>query len=164
MLYLMKKLIYFLPALLLLTGLAACDNSLNKVFSAGTQVEFNDAVLRTNAVGRPFSISALGNTPTATVTGVAQLNLVGPQKTTDITVRVLIDAANTTAAASSYAVSNGGNVVIPANSSFGSLTFVASKATSTTAPLANLVFILDSTSTDFQPAQNFKRIGFSIRQ
>jgi hypothetical protein len=159
----MKKLKYFLPALLLLTSLVACNNELNKTFTS-TLLEFDDAVLTTNATGRSFPIVSLVNSATAGVTRTTRVNLVGPQKASDITVRVIVDPAYSTAAAASYTVANGGNVVIPANTSFGSLTLVTSKFTSSTAPIGNLVFILDSTSTDFKPSFNYRRIGFSFRQ
>jgi hypothetical protein len=159
----MKKLKYFLPALLLLVSLAACNNDLNKTFT-GTLLEFDDAILTTNAVGRNFPIISLANSATAGVTRTTRLNLVGPQKASDITVRVIVDPAYSTAATTSYTVANGGNVVIPANTSFGSLTVVTSRFSSTTAPIGNLVFILDSTSTDFKPSFNYRRIGFSFRQ
>ena len=160
----MKKLKYILPALLLLIGVAACNNNLDKVFDNQTLVELNDAILTTNATGKTYPIISLANSVTAGVTRTAQLNLVGAQRSSDITVRVFVDPANTTATASSYSIANGGNVTIPANTSFGSLTLVTGKATSTTAPIGNVVFVIDSTSTDFKPSQNYKRLGFSFRQ
>ncbi len=159
----MKKLTYIIPALLLLLGMVACNNNLDKVFEQ-TLVEFNDAILRTNATGRTFPITALANTPAVPITTTAQLNLVGPQRGADVTVRVLVDPAYTTANAASYSLVNGGNVTIPANSSFGSLTLVTAKASSTTAPLANVVLIIDSTAAEFKPSFNYRRLGFSVRQ
>ncbi|KAB7731271.1 hypothetical protein F5984_10755 [Rudanella paleaurantiibacter] len=158
----MKKLNYILLCALSVLGLAACDNTLDQVFDEQTLVEFNEAILRTNATGRTYSITSLANTPTAGTTSTAQLNLVGRQRGSELTVRVLVDPA-TTAPASSYTLSNGGNVVIPANSSFGSLTVTVGRASSTTAPVGNLVLVIDSTSTDFKPSQNYKRLGFSFR-
>ncbi|WP_019990307.1 hypothetical protein [Rudanella lutea] len=158
----MKKLNYILLCALSVLGLAACDNTLDQVFDEQTLVEFNEAILRTNATGRTYSITSLANTPTAGTTSTAQLNLVGRQRSSELTVRVLVDPA-TTAPASSYTLSNGGNVVIPANSSFGSLTVTVGRASSTTAPVGNLVLVIDSTSTDFKPSQNYKRLGFSFR-
>jgi hypothetical protein len=160
----MKKIITFSLCVLALVGMYACDNSLDKVFDDQTVVEFNDAVLRTNAVGRSFSITALSNTTAVAATTTAQLNLVGRQRSSDLTVRVLVDPAYTTAGASSYSLVNGGNVTIPANSSFGSLTLVTARATSTTAPIANVVLIVDSTATEFKPSFNYRRLGFSLRQ
>lgn len=160
----MKKLKYVFPALLLTLGIAACDNSLDKVFDSQTLIEFNDAVLTTNAVGRTYPIISLPNSVTGGATRVAQLNLVGAQRSADMTVRVFVDPNGTTASASSYTIANGGNVTIPKGDSFGSLTLTVGRATSTTAPVGNVVFVIDSTSTDFKPSQNYKRLGFSFRQ
>ncbi len=160
----MKKLKYILPALLLTLGVVACDNSLDKVFDEQTLIEFDDAILRTNATGRTFPITSIPNSVTAGGATSARLNLVGRQRSTATTVRVLVDAANTTAAASSYTLVNGGNVVIPADSSFGVLRMTIARATSSTATMGNVVLVIDSTSTDFRPSQNYKRLGFSFRQ
>jgi hypothetical protein len=162
--FLMKKITTFAICVVTLLGMYACNNSLDKVFDDQTLVEFNEAVLRANAVGRSFSITALNNTAAVAITTTAQVNLVGPQRSSDLTVRVLVDPAYTTAAASSYSLVNGGNVTIPANSSFGSLTLVTARASSTTAPVANVVVILDSTAAEFKPSFNYRRLGFSVRQ
>ncbi|MFD2569801.1 hypothetical protein ACFSUS_04095 [Spirosoma soli] len=159
----MKKITGFIAGALALLMLYACDNSIDKVFDDQTLVEFNDAILRTNATGRTYSITPISNT-TAVSTVTAQLNLVGRQRSTALTVRVLPDPAATTAAASSYTLANGGNVVIPADSSFGVLRMTVARATSTTAPMTNVVLVIDSTSTDFKPSQNYKRLGYSFRQ
>lgn len=165
----MKKLNYIWLIILPLLGLIACDNDLDKVFDSQTVVEFDDAILRTNATGRTYSITSIPTSVTAGGTTTARLNLVGAQRSSDLTVRVLVDPA-TTMPASSYTLSNGGNVVIPAKSatnpslgSFGSLTVTVGRASSTTAPIGNLVLVIDSTSTDFKPSQNYKRLGFSFR-
>lgn len=149
---------------LVLLGLYACDNNIGKVFDGQTLVEFNDAIIRTNATGRTFSITSIPTSVTAGGTVVTQLNLVGAQRSSDLTVRVLPDPAFTTAATTSYSLANGGNVVIPATMSVGSLTMVVGRASSTTAPVTNVVLVIDSTSTDFRPSQNYKRLGFSFRQ
>ena len=160
----MKKITVITVGVLTLLGLYACDNNINKVFDGQTLVEFNDAILRTNATGRTFSITSVPNSVTAGGTVVAQLNLVGAQRSSDLTVRVLPDPAFTTAAATNYSLVNGGNVVIPANTSFGSLTMVVSRASSATASVGNVVLVVDSTSADFKPSQNYKRLGYSFRQ
>ena len=160
----MKKIKYILSALLLTLGIIACDNTLDKVFDGQTVVEFNEAILRTNATGRTFSITSVPNSTTGTGTATAQLNLVGAQRKSDLTVRVLVDPVHTTAAATSYTLANGGNVVIRADSSFGTVRMTVARATSTTAPIGNVVLVIDSTSADFKPSQNYKRLGFSFRQ
>jgi len=160
----MKKLSYILPALVVALGLVACNNELDKVFDGQTLVEFNEAILRTNATGRTFPITSIPNSVTAGGTTTAQLNLVGAQRKSDLTVRVVVDPAFTTATATSYTLANGGNVVIKADSSFGILRMAVGRATSTTAPIGNVVLVIDSTSADFKPSQNYKRLGFSFRQ
>lgn len=150
--------------LLSIFGIYACDNNLDKVFDEQTLVEFQPAVVTANSVGRTYPIISSGNSVTAGSTVTAQLNLVGRQRGTDLTVRVLPDPNGTTAAASSYTLSNGGTVVFAPNSSTAAVTMTIGRATSTTAPVANVVLVIDSTSTDFKPSQNYKRIGYSFRQ
>lgn len=159
----MKKISYVLLAALLILGIAACNNNLDKVFDSQTLVEFNDAILRTNATGRTYSITSLPNSVTGNASTIAQLNLIGRQRSSDLTVRVFVDQG-TTATPASYTLANDGNVVIPANTSIGNLTMTVGRATSTTAPVSNVVLVIDSTNADFKPSQNYKRLGFSFRQ
>ena len=160
----MKKIAIVALSVLALAGLYACDNSLDKVFDSQTLVEFQPAVLTANSVGRTYPLISTGNSVTAGATVMAQLNLVGQQRTTDTNVKVFLDPVGTTAPASSYTLLNGGTVVIPANTSVASLTMIVGRATSTTAPVTNVVLVIDSTSTDFKPSQNYKRVGYSFRQ
>lgn len=142
----------------------ACFKNYETVFDGQTIIEFNEAVTRTPAIGRIYPVTTLASSVTAGNTTVAQLNLVGRQRTSDLTIRVVPDPALTTASPTSYTLSNGGNVVIPANTSVGSLTMTVSRASSTTAPLANVILLIDSTSTDFKASQSYKRLGYSFRQ
>lgn len=144
-------------------SLTACFEQIDKTFNEGTFVEFQQSITTTPAVGRTYPIISSANSLTNSPVVSTRLNLVGPQRPSDLTVRVLVDKP-TTAQASSYTLINGGNVVIPANTSFGSLSIAIGRATSTTATLANLVLVIDSTSSDFKPSQNYKRIGYSVRQ
>jgi hypothetical protein len=143
--------------------LTACFKDLEIRYDGPTQVEFEQAVRLNPAVGRTYPIISAANPTTAVTTQVAQLNLVGPQRSSALQVRVLIEPSLTTALPTSYTLANGGNVVIPANSSVGSLSVIVARATSTTAPLSNLVLTLDSTSSEFKASPNYKRIGYSIR-
>ena len=137
----------------------SCFKNMETVYDGTTVIEFNEAVTRNPAVGRTFPIITAGPT------FVQQLTLVGRQRTSDLMVKVMVDPANTTLTrADSYTLANGGNVVIPANTSVGSLTLTVSRATSSTAPMANLVLVIDSTSIDYRASQNYKRIGYSVRQ
>ena len=158
-----QKFIFFLIGPLSFI-VSSCFKDLETVYSGQTLVEFNEAVTRVPAAGRTFSITSIPTSITAGSTVVAQLNLVGAQRSNDLTVRVLPDPAFTTAATTSYSLANGGNVVIPANTSFGSLTVAVGRASSTTAPMSNVVLVIDSTSTDFKPSPNYNRLGYSFRQ
>jgi hypothetical protein len=142
----------------------SCFDDMEIKYDGPTQVEFETAVRTNPAVGRTYPLVATANSLTASPTVTTQINLVGPQRSSDLTVRVLPEATTTTAAAQSYTLLNGGNVVIPANSSFGSLSVAVSRATSATAALANLVIVIDSTNTDYKANPNYRRIGYTIRQ
>jgi|ERR687886_1772000 hypothetical protein len=160
----MKKIAALIISVLSLLGIYACDNNIDKVFDDQTLVEFQPAVVNAASVGRTYPLISTGNSVTAGATITAQVNLVGRQRSTDLTVRVLPDPAATTAPANSYTLSNGGTVVIPAGKNIASLTMTVGRATSTTAPVSSVVLVIDSTSTDFKPSQNYKRVGYSFRQ
>ena len=160
----MKKLIQLAVALFLVAGMTACFETVDKVFDEKTLVEFQQAITSTPAVGRTYPLISSANSTTATTTLTSRLNLVGPQRSSDLTVKVFVDQAATTTAPNSFTLANDGNVVIPANSSVGTLTINIARASATTAPLRNLVVVLDSTSADFKPSENYKRLGFTIRQ
>ena len=145
-------------------GLISCFKDMETVYAGLILVEFNEAVIRTPAAGRTYSITSIPNSTTAGNSTVASVNLVGPQRASDLAVKVLVDAAATTASAASYTLVNGGNIVIPANSSVGSFTMLVSRATSATAPIGDVVLVLDSTSADYKANQNYKRLGYSFRQ
>ena len=93
-----QKLIFPLVALLAI-GLSSCFKNMETIYAGPTLVEFNEAVTRAPASGRAYSILTVSNSITAGNSTVASVNLVGPQRTNDLTVRVLVDPAATTAAA-----------------------------------------------------------------
>ncbi len=156
------KVLYGVLALLSLVVTACFDDRII-TYDGPAQVEF-EATVRTNpAVGRTYPLLSTSNSVTAGPTVVTQLNLVGPHRSSDLTVRVLPETPPTTAPASSYTLLNGGNVVIPANTSVGSLSIAVARATSATAALTNLVLVIDSTSTDYKANSNYRRLGYTIR-
>lgn len=159
----MKKSIAYAILLAVSAFLTACFDDLSIKYDGPTQVEFESAVRTNPAVGRTYPLISSANSTTAAPVLTTQLNLVGPQRSSDLTVKVLVEPPLTTALPGSYTLLNGGNVVIPANSSVGSLSIAVSRASSTTAPLGALVIVLDSTSSDFKASPNYKRIGFTIR-
>ena len=161
----MRKIACLTVCVVALLGVYACDdNNLDKVFDDQTLVEFQPAVVTATAVGRTYPIISSGNSVTAGATVTAQLNLVGRQRSGELTVRVLPDPNGTTAAASSYTLSNGGTAVFAPQSSTTAVTMTVGRASSTTAPMATVVLVIDSTGTDFRPSQNYKRVGYSFRQ
>lgn len=160
----MKKIAAFLATALALVGMYACNNNLDKVFDDKTLVEFQPAVVNATSVGRTYPLLTAPNSTSAGTTITAQLNLVGRQRANELTVRVAPDPTATTASASSYTLSNGGTVVFPPMSSTVNMTVSVARASSSTAASGVLVLVIDSTSTDYQASQNYKRIGYSIRQ
>ncbi len=163
-LFSMKKITSFALCVVALLGTYACKNDLDKVFDDQTLVEFQPAVLTANSVGRTYPLITATNSTTAGNTITTQLNLVGRQRATELSVKVSPDPAATTASANSYTLSNGGTVIFPPNSSTVAMTISVARATSTTAPMGNLVLVIDSTSTDYKASQNYKRVGYSFRQ
>ncbi|AQG78511.1 hypothetical protein [Spirosoma montaniterrae] len=160
----MRKIAYIIGIAVASFGFAACDNSLDKVFDEQTLIEFDQTVTTNPAVGRNYPLIAVPNNLTAATTLTTRLNLVGRQRGSELSVRVLPDPAATTAPATSYSISNGGTAVFAPQSSTALVTVTVSRTTSTTAPTANLVLVIDSTGTDWRPSQNFKRIGWTFRQ
>lgn len=149
---------------LLVLTVSSCFDEPGITYTGPVQVEFETAVRTNPAPGRTYPLVAVPVNLTAATTIATQLNLVGPQRSSALVVRVAPEAALTNAPSSSYTLSNGGNVTIPANSSFGSLTLTVTRATSTTAPIANLILLMDSTSNEFKASPNYRRIGYSFRQ
>ncbi|RYF75917.1 MAG: hypothetical protein EOO39_06270 [Cytophagaceae bacterium] len=163
----MKKITTIALCALALIGLYACNNDLNKVFDPETPfVEFQPAVVNAASVGRTYPLLSTGNSVTAAATVTAQLNLVGRQRSSELTVRVTPEMGTngTTALPASYTLSNGGTVVFAPNSSTAAMSISVGRATSTTAALANIILVIDSTSADYKASQNYKRIGYSFRQ
>lgn len=162
----MKKIIIAALSVIGLSGLYACNNDINKVFDPEVPlVEFQPAVVNSNAVGRSYPILTLANSVTAGNTATVQVNLLGRKPGADIPVRVLIDPA-TTAPASSYTLSNGGVATFSAsapNSNTAAVTMTVGRASSATAPLTTVVLLIDSTSSSFRPSRNYMRIGYTFR-
>ncbi|WP_019990301.1 hypothetical protein [Rudanella lutea] len=159
----MKKLLPYSLLLGIMLLATACFKDLEITYDGPAQVEFETAVRNNPAVGLTFPLVASANSVTLAPTLTTQLNLVGPQRNSELRVKVLVEPTLTTTGANTYTLVNNGEVVIPANSSVGSLSIAVSRASSTTAPIRNLVLTLDSTSTEYKASANYKRIGFTIR-
>lgn len=162
----MKKIIFAALSVIVLTGLYACNNDINKVFDPETPlVEFQPAVLNANAAGRTYPVITITNSVTAGAAIPVQVNLLGRKPGNDIPVRILVDPA-TTASASSYTLSNGGVATFSAsapNSNTAAVTINVSRATSATALTSTVVLLIDSTSSSFKPSRNYMRVGYTFR-
>ncbi len=183
----MKKLINILMLALVVLSTTACFKD-NKVIFPNTIVEFDDAVLRSslplvndNVFPIYPSFPAIAVARTAG-TQSARVNLVGAQRSTDQTIKVVFDAVATEAAVKSiratsaasatitaavagthFNIGNSGNVVIPANNSFGTASFDIINVAAATAPATSVVFVVRLEGTDdIKPSENFKRIAYRI--
>lgn len=149
-----------------LCGLYACNNDINRVFDPETPlVEFQPAVLNANAAGRTYPVITLATSVTAGASVPVQVNLLGRKPGSDIPVRILIDPA-TTAAASSYTISNGGVATFATsapNSNTAAVTMSVSRASSATATFSTVVLLIDSAGTGYRPSRNYMRVGYTFR-
>jgi len=163
----MKKIATVALSMLALIGLYACNNDLDKVFDDQTLVEFQPAVVNAASVGRTYPLLTVVTSTTAGATVSPQLNLVGRQRSADLPVRVFVDPTST-ASPSTYTIANGGVATFAAagapTSSTVAMTITVARASSATAPFGNLILVIDSTSADYKPSQNYKRIGYTFRQ
>ncbi|MEZ0538761.1 hypothetical protein [Fibrella arboris] len=163
----MKKITTLAACVLALLGLYACNNDINKVFDNQTLIEFQPAVVNAASVGRTYPLLTVATSTTAGATIAPQLNLVGRQRSAELPVRVFVDPTST-ASPSTYTIANGGVATFAAagapTSSTVAMTITVAKASSAAAPFGNLILVIDSTSTDYKPSQNYKRIGYTFRQ
>jgi len=158
----MKKIINLALALFLVVGLTSCFEELDKTFDEMTLVEFQQAITLTPATGRTYPIVNAGN-GTAAVTLRPQINLVGPQRTAQTTVKVSVDRENSTAVEGThFTLGNGGNVVFAPNTSTANVEISVRQATGTPAQTVTLVLILEPAG-DVKPSENYKRLGYTIR-
>jgi len=90
-----------------------------------------------------------------------RVNLVGPQSGTAQTIPYTVVAGETTAVAGTHYTTSG-NVVIPANSSFGWLAVTILQPAASATPV-DLVLELQGAG-NIKPSQNYKRLGIRIAQ
>lgn len=111
----MKKLFSLLTLALVLV-FSSCIEQNYPVWE-GALVEFQDAVVRAPVTGQKYPRITVANTVGAVN---LQVNLIGAQRTTEETITYTVVQDGTTASAADYTTS--GSFVIPAGSSFGTLT------------------------------------------
>ncbi|MFN4147670.1 MAG: DUF4843 domain-containing protein [Runella sp.] len=145
---------------MLVASLTSCFENPNLIYNGPTVVEFATAVTTAPAAGRTFPLLTVSNGA-----GIqrARLNLVGPQAPVDRSIRVVVDAPNTTAVAGTHFRLVNSTVTIPANSSFGDVEIEILRVPAQTGASVNVVLLLEAISDDVKPSENFKRLGWTIR-
>lgn len=122
----------------------------------GALVEFQDAVERNPVGGQKYPRITVNNRiGTVSLT----VNLVAPQRTTDETINYSVVAEGTTAVAGTD-YTTAGTLVIPANSSTGTLT-VNVVNTGTLGGSVDLLLQLDGNAT-ISPSENYKQVQIRI--
>jgi hypothetical protein len=89
--------------------------------------------------------------------------LVGPQKTTDQTIKVTVETATTSAVSGTHFKLVSDNITIPANTSFGEVKIEVLKVAPQAGKSVDLVVVLDGNGTDIKPSENFKKLGWNIK-
>lgn len=155
--------------IILLAGvlLTSCFDD-NEVLYDGSQVEFEDAVMRTRAAGQVFPIINLTRT---SGTPVYQVNLIGEQLEATEDLSFALDAvpenllnANTIAAVEGvHFTLNGSTISFPQDASVVPATpfTISSTFPAATGKTAIFVIRLDGNER-LQPSENYRRLGFRI--
>ena len=143
--------------------LTSCFKELDKVLDDATYVEFQEAIVRTVAVGKTYPLIATANGVGVVTT--PKVNLVGKQRPADTQIKYTIDQAETTAKEGvHYKINDGGIITIKANDSFGTANFEILRvpvATEDKGKTFTVVLML-SDGSDFKASENYKRIGYRI--
>jgi hypothetical protein len=93
-----------------------------------------------------------------------RVNLVGPQRSSDVVVTYAVDAAATTAVPGTHYAALGGTVTIPANSSFGYIPVSIINAAPAPGTTVDLVVTLRSADGGARISENYKSVGLRIAQ
>ena len=150
----MKKILSLL-SLLVVLGFSSCIDQEYPLWD-GSLVEFQDAVVRTPVAGQSYPRITVNN-KVGTVS--LQVNLVAPQRSSDETINYSVVPEGTTAVAGTdYSVS--GSLVIPANSSTGTLT-VNVVDTGSLGGSVDLLLGLDGNAS-VSPSENYKQVQIRI--
>jgi hypothetical protein len=143
--------------------LTSCFKELDKVLDDATYVEFQEAIVRTVAVGKTYPLIAVANG--VGVVSTPRINLVGRQRATDTQVKYTIDQAESTAKEGvHYKINDGGTITIKANESFGTAKLEILRAPVATGDAGKTftVVLLLADGSDFKASENYKRIGYRI--
>ena len=156
----MKKILNISLILFVITFLSSCFKESKQLFDSVTLVEFQDAIVNSNALGKTFPLVTTTNT---VQTRVLRINLVGVQRDKDEAIKFSIDPTESTAVAGvNYDLAGATSITIPAKSSFGELKVNVLKAPAQAGKTANLVFVLEGNGSDINPNTNYKKVGLRI--
>jgi hypothetical protein len=156
----MKKIINISLIVLVMTTLSSCFKENKPVFDSMTLVEFQDAIVNSNALGKTFPLLASTN---AVQTKVLRINLVGVQREKDEVINFTVDATESTAVAGvNYDLGGATSITIPAKSSFGELKVNILKVPAQTGKTVTVVFTLEGNGSDVKPNTNYKKVGYRI--
>ena len=143
--------------------LTSCFKELDKVLDDKTYIEFQEAIVRTVAVGKTYPLIATVNG--AGVVATTRINLVGRQRATETQVKYTIDQTESTAKEGvHYKINDGGTITIKANDSFGTANFEILRAPIVAGDNGKTftVVLLLADGSDFKASENYKRIGYRI--
>ena len=156
----MKKIINISLIVLVMTSLSSCFKENKQLFDSMTLVEFQDAIVNSNALGKTFPILASTN---VAQTRVLRINLVGAQRDKDEAIKFSIDPAESTAVAGvNYDLAGATSITIPAKSSFGELKVNVLRAPAQAGKTVSLVFVLEGNGSDINPNANYRKVGLRI--
>lgn len=156
----MKKLLNISLILVVITSLSSCFKDNQVIFDKTTLVEFQDAIVNSNALGKTFPILSSTN---AVQTKVLKVNLVGVQRDKDEVIKFSVDPTESTAiAGTNYDLGGVSTITIPAKSSFGELKVNILKVPAQAGKTVVVVFTLEGNGTDISPNANYKKVGYRI--
>lgn len=156
----MKKIINISLIFLVIASLTSCFKENRQLFDSMTLVEFQDATVNSNALGKTFPILASTNVGQVKV---LRINLVGAQRDKDEVIKFSIDPTESTAVAgTNYDLGGVTSITIPAKSSFGELKVNILKAPAQAGKAVAVVFTLEGNGSDINPNANYKKIGYRI--
>lgn len=156
----MKKILNISLIILVMTSLSSCFKENNQLFNSITLVEFQDAIVNSNALGKTFPLVTATN---VVQTRILRINLVGTQRNKDEVIKFSIDPTESTAiAGTNYDLGGATSITIPAKSSFGELKVNILKAPAQAGRVVTVVFALEGNGSDINPNANYKRVGYRI--
>ena len=152
----MKKIIIALFSVLSLGFFTSCFEDIDKTFDEQTVVEFQDAVVKSPAVGKTYPVTAIANTGDSLVK--TQVNLVGLQRSTSSSINVT--GTNTSGNAAAFEIKA---LSFAANSSIANLEVILKKVSASAGKTDTLLLELVGNGSDIKASENYKRVAFSFK-